>query len=190
MALNQFTCIICGDEFEARNRSVKTGKHAPKYCSRCKREGKRLYMVQYRLTPSGQAACAKAYAKYSQSIKLRESRRRRSTKFRATLLGKLGRLRQEYRRIGRGNNPDLYVSRVKQLHDMKESCTVCGIPYKRTHTIDHIVALCNGGRDEWDNFQPICTGKDSCHVKKTRRDMQEFYKRQAINGIKEICYGA
>ncbi len=67
----------------------------------------------------------------------------------------------------RSNDPALYAARVYILHDLRESCAVCSEPYDITQQIDHILALENGGTDDWDNYQPICI---ICHRPKTAED--------------------
>ena len=36
--------------------------------------------------------------------------------------------------------------------------------------LDHIVPIDDGGSDAESNLQPLCTGPDSCHEKKTNRE--------------------
>lgn len=81
------------------------------------------------------------------------------------------------RRRERSTDPALYAARVLILHDLQESCAECSIPYDISHQIDHILALCNGGTDDWDNLQPLCI---LCHRKKTARDVMEFRKQPAV----------
>lgn len=69
----------------------------------------------------------------------------------------------------------LYAGRYRQLHVLQESCANCGAQYKVTHQVDHILALILGGIDAWDNYEPLCI---PCHIEKTKRDMEEFRRRQ------------
>jgi 5-methylcytosine-specific restriction endonuclease McrA len=79
------------------------------------------------------------------------------------------------RRRALSTNPKLYALRVLNLHSLRESCVKCGAPYskayRKPHAIDHIVALCNGGADEWTNYQVLC---DKCHKAKTTEDIRQF----------------
>ena len=65
----------------------------------------------------------------------------------------------------------LYAARVELLHAIREPCAKCHNSYNITHQIDHIVALCLGGSDDWDNLQPLCI---LCHREKSKDDMRKL----------------
>lgn len=106
----------------------------------------------------------------------RESRQRHPETLRryyGTPRGKAARAKEAAKRRKHSTDPALYAARVYLLHDLQESCAVCGVPYDTTHQIDHIVALCLGGTDDWDNLQPLCI---LCHREKTKEDIRELLR--------------
>lgn len=173
---------------ECNNRFNATPKGQKKYCSLHK-YSQAKYQAEYYQTPNGRAIKLKAMAKYHRSSKGKATkfRYKQSPKGKATTArvhknymplwsqtpkGKAVRARSHIKRRKRSTNPDLYALRVLQLHQNREPCAICGTSYKRSHTIDHIIALCNEGRDEWSNYQPICK---LCHKIKTKQDIQIYY---------------
>jgi hypothetical protein len=144
--------------------------------------------ARYNASPKGKASKSRIAIKYRSSLKGQITESKYMVKYYNTLNGKASRKRfiaspkgfaceaRHYAlRRKRSTNPPLFALRVLQLHMLKESCAICGKPYQKWHAIDHIVALCNGGKDEWDNYQPICGGrKTSCHVKKTTEDIKIY----------------
>ncbi len=95
--------------------------------------------------------------------------------FRKTPKGRASLARMKAKRREYSTDPEVYAVRVETLHTLHESCARCGIPYKFTHQVDHILALCLGGIDDWDNFQPLCI---LCHKGKTAEDMHSFNTQQ------------
>ncbi len=91
--------------------------------------------------------------------------------------GRTTRARMSASRRTHSTNPELYAARVQQLHTMRESCAICGTPYNHTHQVDHIVALCLDGTDDWENLQPACI---LCHRKKTSVDLRISFAWFAI----------
>lgn len=79
--------------------------------------------------------------------------------------------KKQIKRRGYSANSEVFAVRVKRLHTLRESCTKCGAVYRETHQIDHIVALCLGGKNEWSNLQPLCI---TCHRKKSVSDLHKF----------------
>lgn len=47
----------------------------------------------------------------------------------------------------------------------KFMCAACKIPDRRKLTLDHIVPLSKGGKNVWENIQPLC---EVCHFEKDR----------------------
>jgi len=93
--------------------------------------------------------------------------------------GKAARAKGTATRRRRSDDPALYAARTYLLHDLQESCAICGALYDITHVIDHIIALCLGGTDAWDNYQPACI---LCHREKTAEDLRKYgevLRRQA-----------
>lgn len=129
-------------------------------------EKRRLQWFAYQVGHQVELAIAKT--RYDQSLEGKAVKER----YNQSLEGKVSQARRMAKRRGRSTNSDLYGARVELLYILKESCAICGAPYKRSYQIDHITALCNGGIDEWDNFQPVCY---KCHKKKTKQDMKEYY---------------
>lgn len=85
--------------------------------------------------------------------------------------GKAASARGYIKRHERATNPNLYAQRVFQLHSQKESCILCSATYRPSHQVDHITALCNGGIDDWDNYQTLCI---TCHGRKTVGDQKKY----------------
>lgn len=132
-----------------------------KYCSSPK--GKETYarsMAEYSLTPNGKAARARAGARYYSSPK-----------------GKAHLAKMVAQRRKKSTNPASYAARAELLHVLQEPCAECRAPYKITHQIDHILALCLGGTDDWSNLQPLCL---SCHRKKTKEDIRKAVVRSRV----------
>lgn len=57
-------------------------------------------------------------------------------------------------------------------------CALCGrlVDFPNGFELDHRIALVNGGSDEDDNLQVLCT--HPCHEDKTRRDLGQVVKQQ------------
>lgn len=91
--------------------------------------------------------------------------------FYKTPTGRATRARSNTRRRTHSTDPALYAARVYVLHDLHESCAKCGALYDTTHQIDHIIALCLGGTDDWDNLQPLCV---FCHRRKSAGDLSKY----------------
>lgn len=98
----------------------------------------------------------------------------RNRRFRGTPEGRAALARGSAKRRKRATDPALYAARVYILHDLQESCAKCRAPYDITHQIDHILALCLGGTDDWSNLQPLCL---LCHRRKSVEETREFRKR-------------
>lgn len=81
--------------------------------------------------------------------------------------------KESAKRRERSTDPEAYAARVELLHTIHESCAMCGALYLISHQIDHILALCLDGTDDWDNLQPACI---LCHREKTKEDMRKFKK--------------
>ncbi len=75
------------------------------------------------------------------------------------------------RRRERSTDPQVYAERIVQLHANHEPCARCSAPYSISHQVDHILALCLGGTDDLDNFQPLCT---TCHYIKSAEDRRKY----------------
>ena len=71
---------------------------------------------------------------------------------------------------------------IEIAYKTKYHCNMCKMLLPPTFEVDHIVALCDGGKDEYDNLQALCP---NCRALKTeanilRRDKvfkKEFGKR-------------
>lgn len=101
-------------------------------------------------------------------------------KYCKTPKGKAAFAKKQIRRRGYLASPELFAARIERLHTLHEPCTECGSMYEVTHQIDHIVALCLGGGNEWSNLQPLCI---LCHRKKSVNDLHQF--RLLSLGIKQ-----
>jgi len=118
--------------------------------------------------------------------KHREQYNNAAKEYYRTPKGKANRARKIAKRRKRSTDPGAYATRVELLHTIQESCAKCGAPYLITHTVDHILALCLGGTDDWDNLQPICV---LCHRKKTAEDLVKFRSTVLRNKVKRCKYG-
>ena len=139
-------CDVCGSEFE--------GHGLAKRCSGdCKREAR----AKYQQSEKSKETRAKYYqsekgkatkAKYEQSEKGKVSRRKADHKRRA-------------RQLGAGSDGIHY--------ELEDKCVIC---YSTENlTVDHMVALCNGGTDTIDNKTTMC---HSCNASKgTRIDYRD-----------------
>jgi len=92
-------------------------------------------------------------------------------RFFKTPKGKAALAKHEAKRRERSTNPTIFAARILQLHANKEPCAECGASYSKTHQVDHMLALCLGGTDDWDNLQPLCI---ICHRKKTAEDVVKY----------------
>ena len=117
------------------------------------------------------------------SKKAKESREKhpgvaneRLKEFYKTPKGRIARAKMNASRREHSTDPALYAARVVILHTQKESCAKCHTEYDITNQVDHIVALCLGGTDDWDNLQPLCI---LCHRKKTEEDMRKLIKERS-----------
>ena len=84
------------------------------------------------------------------------------------------------------------AKQVKRVHH----CHMCKMLLPPTFEVDHIVELCDGGKDEYSNLQALCP---NCHALKTRANIlrrdkafkKEFGKRfdlMQTNSFKEFEY--
>ena len=78
----------------------------------------------------------------------------------------------------------------------KYHCNMCKMLLPPTFEVDHIVELCDGGKDEYSNLHALCP---NCHALKTRANIlrrdkafkKEFGKRfdlMQTNSFKEFEY--
>ena len=63
------------------------------------------------------------------------------------------------------------VDRRQIAFEQDWMCNLCGEKLDPHYEIDHVVALCNKGRDEMANMQALCV---SCHRTKTVNDRRIF----------------
>lgn len=110
------------------------------------------------------------YSEHPSILRERGKKRSKTPKGRAALAKHCAKRREH------STDPALYAARVELLHVMQEPCAECHTPYNITHQVDHIIALCLGGTDNWDNLQPLCI---ECHRKKTAEDVS---KLMAVRG--------
>jgi len=66
------------------------------------------------------------------------------------------------------------VERNKIAFKQKWTCAMCRQLLPPTFEIDHIIALCNGGKDQTGNMQALC---NNCHAAKTSTDREQRFKR-------------
>jgi 5-methylcytosine-specific restriction protein A len=163
---------------------VNDRKERQKMCTR--QSGR----VQYKLHPESYAESKKryrekdpeAYAKIAVEASRQFNERHPGRALEAsgcyyeTPKGRANMAKKGAARRKRSTNPLAFAARVLQLHTSKEPCTTCGALYNITHEIDHILALCLGGTDDWDNLQPLCI---LCHRKKTAEDMKKLVSARA-----------
>ncbi len=137
-------------------------------------EGKAAFArssVRYRQTPEGKATRAKIMREYYHTPEGRAAIVKREAAYRQTPEGKAAYAKAGANRRERSTDPESYAARVELLHAMREPCAECGVPYKVSHQVDHIIALCLGGTDDWDNLEPKCT---ECHRRKSGKDLSKF----------------
>lgn len=108
-----------------------------------------------------------------------------SIKYHSTPKGRASLAKHNAMRRRHSTNPGLFGARIGLLRILQEPCANidCQTPYTITHQIDHIIALCLGGTDDWSNLQPLCI---KCHKKKTAEDMVK-YKNSAL--LSPACIG-
>lgn len=175
-------CAKCGCVIS----SACTGGANTKYCDDCrllvKRESLAAYfqtprggavLTKYRQSPKGKAVQAKTMHKYYQTPKGKAANTEKLRKYWQTPKGKAILARHTSKRRELSTNPEAYGARVELLHILQESCANCHASYKITHQVDHILALCLGGTDEWSNLQPLCI---SCHREKSAEDVYKLVK--------------
>ena len=86
--------------------------------------------------------------------------------------------------------------RIEIAYKSKYHCHMCKMLLPPTFEVDHIVELCDGGKDEYINLQALCP---NCHALKTRANIlrrdkafkKEFGKRfdlMQTNSFKEFEY--
>ena len=66
--------------------------------------------------------------------------------------------------------------RIEIAYKSKYRCNMCDILLPPTFEVDHIIELCDGGKDEYHNLQALCP---NCHAEKTRCNIlrrQEIFK--------------
>lgn len=167
-------CARCKRAFEY----PRTVGRFRKYCEECRpivsREQKNRILREYRQTTEGKAATAISLARYIQSPEGKASAAESHARYDQTPKGKTAAARRNARRRERSTDPESYVARVELLHTMQEPCANCKALYRITHQIDHIVALCLGGTDEWFNLQPLCV---RCHRRKSGEDTHKLIDR-------------
>lgn len=54
----------------------------------------------------------------------------------------------------------------------KFTCACCGA-IRMDHEVDHRIPLEQGGSNDDDNLQLLCSGADQCHDRKTRQEAKE-----------------
>lgn len=61
----------------------------------------------------------------------------------------------------------------KQIYvDQNYKCNICGETLSASCQVDHIIPLYQGGSNDRDNLQGVCS---PCHDAKTTQDFQDFY---------------
>lgn len=155
-------CLCCEKEF------TPTGKmHSYQiYCSpKCNRK---IQFQRYRAKPENTAKHReKERLRYQNSLEYQVRVKDRVRQYSTTPNGIVSRMKYRATQRPPLTNPELFAMRTISLRSLKESCALCNKPYERGHIIDHILALCNGGKDELSNYQPVCR---ECHYKKNGQD--------------------
>lgn len=69
-----------------------------------------------------------------------------------------------------------------RMYTTNPCCNSCGrlTKHPEGYVLDHIKALCNGGRDTDDNLQLLC---HDCHDKKTAKDLGYEYRERVTIGL-------
>ena len=170
------TCIRCDIPFEYEQK----GYNKRSVCDTCQKVMIAKRQARYNATPKGKAASTRRNnspssrarrERYAKTPRGRESQESSRRNLADTPKSKARKARARAMRRKRSTNPKLYALRTLNLHILEEPCVQCGKAYINTyrmeHIVDHILALCNGGIDEWSNYQILCYG---CHKKKTAED--------------------
>jgi len=63
--------------------------------------------------------------------------------------------------------------RIEIAYKSKYKCNKCDILLPPTFQVDHIIELCDGGTDTYDNLQALCP---NCHAEKTRCNILRRHK--------------
>jgi len=171
-------CDICrvanrADFEAARAKSPKRIAQRLVYEQTPKRKASHTACIAIRMaTPEGRAAHLDAQRRYIETPRGKVYMATYQVAYRNSSGGQAAIAKGFAKRRERSTDPDLFAARVELLHILKESCAMCGELYKRSYQIDHILALCNGGIDKWDNYRPLCL---ECHGVKTREDLRLFW---------------
>ncbi len=136
--------------------------------------------VKYRQSSKGKAVRAKIMREYYHTPEGRAAIIKREVEYRKTPKGKTAYARMCAKRRELTTDPEAYAARVELLHTMHEPCTKCKTSYLISHQIDHIIALCLGGTDEWSNLQPLCV---KCHRKKSGEDIRKLMEKRTLRGL-------
>jgi ferredoxin len=146
-------CDVCGSEFD--------GHHNAKRCSdACSREAIRIRMAKYFQSEKGKAALANwrqsekgkaAIAEYQQSEKGKASH----AKYRKSEKGKKATRASSHKR--RAHLAEVESDGIH--YELEDKCVVC---YSTENlTMDHMIALANGGTDTIDNKTTLCKSCNS-----------------------------
>jgi 5-methylcytosine-specific restriction endonuclease McrA len=66
--------------------------------------------------------------------------------------------------------------RMQIAAEHRWQCYLCHSMLEAQFEIDHAIALCLGGRDEYDNLRPVCR---PCHAKKTLMEVTAVNSRSS-----------
>lgn len=130
--------------------------------------------VEYKLHPDRHAGAVKRYySRHPEYLPEKKKKYNRAPKGRAKEARMMARRREH------STGPELYGTRIELLHTLQEPCAKCHTSYRITHQIDHILALCLGGTDDWENLQPLCI---ACHRPKTVEDLRKYREKLSEEG--------
>lgn len=172
-------CSMCGKETWKRADHLKTRKHA--YCSRqCCSKARMIPNAKWRDKVKIKEYMKSYGLKNKQKINMlsrdwvRKNKSKRlacQRKYREVHKDKIKAL-HENRRAAKAMSPGKVTARewvdIKKRHDFR--CAMCGLQEPLIHlTMDHILALSNGGHHVPSNIQPLCK---SCNSSKGKKIME------------------
>jgi len=62
------------------------------------------------------------------------------------------------------------------------TCQCCGI-VRMDNEVDHCIPLEQGGSNDYENLQTLCSGPDGCHARKTAEESKARAGRQSTRQV-------
>lgn len=183
-------CFDCGatkrhSEFY-RNRSRSDGlDHCCKACQKVRYEANRQAEIEYRRAhyeankKSYREARRRHYEENRESYAVRDRKSRKANPEAAALKSR----RRAALKLGAEGSHT--VDEVLAMYDDQNGlCAYCETPLFGSYEVDHMVPLCKGGRDDWENLAIVCR---PCNRRKSGGDLMVFLVRLGFPaGLDEV----